>query len=320
MFRWAVCGLGKISHRWVRVANSLSDMKVIAAVSSSKERAEAYRKKYKMSYALTYEELVKNPTCVDAVYVSTNMNMHQKTVEMFLNAGIPVLCEKSFALNSQQAKSMIDCAKKNNVLLMEAMWCRILPANRMVDHIIKEKKYGSILSTKGYFKAGWGHGPKSRVWKHDVGGGSVLDLAVYLVHYTYMLLGKPSSIAAKGLVKNGVDRSTDFIFTYPQGVTSNLHSSLQFPTLRESYSIYCEHGDIIVPSFYGTFKVIEKPHHGKRIVTSFPNVDGFSYEITHFVELFKSGKKESPIVPLSLTLEVMEALQEINRQIGVEFS
>ena len=319
MFRWAVCGLGKISHRWVQVANGMPDMKVVAAVSSSKERAEVYKEQYAMEYAFTYEELTKNPSLVDAVYVCTNMNVHKSTVEMFLNAGIPVLCEKSFALNAKQAESMINCAKKNDVLLMEAMWARVLPANRMVDRIVKEKKYGEILHTKGNFKAGWGHGPKSRVWQHDVGGGSVLDLAVYLVHYSQMILGLPSLIEATGEIINKVDHYCDFVFKYPKGVKCELHSSLQFPSLKESYKIYCEKGMIIIPSFYGAKKVIEKPLNGKKIITKFPNVDGFSYEIKHFAELVITGKKESDILPLSTTLEVMKLLERINRQIGVIF-
>ena len=319
MFRWAVCGLGKISHRFVRVANSMPDMKVVAAVSSSKERAEVYKEQYDMEHAFTYEELTKNPSLVDAVYVCTNMNVHKSTVEMFLNAGIPVLCEKSFALNAKQAESMINCAKKNDVLLMEAMWCRILPANRMVDRIVKEKKYGEILHTQGNFKAGWGHGPKSRVWKHDAGGGSVLDLAVYLVHYSQMLLGLPSSIEARGKVINGVDQYCNFVFKYPKGVKCELHSSLQFPRLKESYKIYFEKGMIVIPSFYGAKKVIEKPLNGKKIITKFLNVDGFSYEIKHFAELVMTGKKESDILPLSTTLEVMKLLEKINHQIGVIF-
>jgi len=319
MFRWAVCGLGKISHRWVKVANSIADMKVVAAVSSSKERAENYKIQYNMEYALTYEELAKNPSIVDAVYVCTNMSAHKETVEMFLKAGIPVLCEKSFALNTSQAKSMIDCARKNNTLLMEAMWCRVLPANRYVDKIIKEKKYGDITHTIGNFKAGWGHGPKSRVWKHNVGGGSVLDLAVYLVHYTQMLLGRPDKIIASGKIVDGVDRYCNFIFEYKDKVNCELHSSLQFPTLSETYRIECEKGTIIIPSFYGARKVIEKPFIGKKTVKKFENVDGFKYEITHFAELTKTGKKESNIVSLDTTLQVMELLEEINKQIGVSF-
>ncbi len=319
MFRWAVCGLGKISHRWVRVANNISGMKVVAAVSSSKERAESYKKKYEMEYALTYEEMAKNPSIVDAVYVSTNMSDHERIVNMFLSAGIPVLCEKSFALNVKQAKSMIDCAHKNNVILMEAMWCRVLPASRYVEQMIIEKRYGEILKTTGNFKAGWGHGPKSRVWRHDVGGGSVLDLAVYLVHYTLMLLGKPEKVIATGKVINGVDRYCDIRFEYAHQVKCDLHSSLEFPKLKEAYKIYCEKGTIIIPSFYGAKKVIEKPMNGHKKVTKFPNVDGFSYEIKHFSELVNADKKGSDIIPLSLTLEVMEILQEINRQIGVVF-
>lgn len=319
MFRWAVCGLGKISHRWVKVASSLPDMKVIAAVSSSKERAKNYQDKYNMDYAFTYDELAQNPTLVDAVYVATNMNDHMRVVTMFLKAGIPVLCEKSFALNSEQAKNMIDTARHFNVLLMEAMWCRVLPATRLVDKMIKEKKYGEILHTSGDFKAGWGHGPKSRVWRHDVGGGSVLDLAVYLVHYTKMLLGRPVQIFATGKVNDGVDLSCDMIFEYKDNVLCDLHSSLEFPTLKEAYRIYLEKGIIIVPSFYGARKVIEKPYQGKKKVTKFPRIDGFSYEISHFVELHRAGKKESEIVPLDTTYEVMELLEEINRQLGVVF-
>ncbi|MDD3113391.1 MAG: Gfo/Idh/MocA family oxidoreductase [Candidatus Izemoplasmatales bacterium] len=319
MFRWAVCGLGKISHRWVKAANSLPGSKVVAAVSSSKKRAEIYQQKYAMDYALTYDELAMNATLVDAVYVCTNMSDHKRVVELFLKAGIPVLCEKSFALNGDEARSMIDCARQKNILLMEAMWCRLLPANRLVDKMMREKKYGAIQHTTGYFKAGWGHGRKSRVWRHDVGGGSVLDLAVYLVHYTQMLRGSPVAISAHGKVKGGVDRYCDFVFEYPIGASSELHSSLEFPALRESYRIYCEKGEVIVPSFYGARKVIEKPYDGKKTVTRFPKVDGFTYEIGHFMELVLHGKKESNIVPLSTTLEVMELLQEINRRIGVVF-
>ncbi|MDY0074921.1 MAG: Gfo/Idh/MocA family oxidoreductase [Acholeplasmataceae bacterium] len=319
MFRWAVCGLGKISHRWVRVANSIPNTRVIAAVSSSKERAKKYQKKYAMDYALTYDELATQPTLVDAVYVSTHMNVHQQTVEKFLKAGIPVLCEKSFALNKKQAKSMIETAHDHQVLLMEAMWCRLLPATLYVDQMIKEKKYGEILDITGDFKAGWGHGPKSRVWRYEFGGGSVLDLAVYLVHYAHMLLGKPESIFASGKVVNRVDRYCDFIMSYSNGLQCDLHSSLQFPIIKETFKIYCEKGTIIIPSFYGTKKVIEIPLNDRKLVTRFPRVDGFVYEIKHFMELLKTDKKESQVITHSLTLDVMESLDEINLQIGVVF-
>ena len=320
MFRWAVCGLGKISHRWVKVANSLPNMKVVCAVSKSKNRAEIYRKTYDMDYAFTYEELVENKECIDAVYVSTHMSEHKHIVEMFLKAKIPVLCEKSFAVNSIQAQSMIRCARENNVLLMEAMWCRFLPATRYVEQLVKEKKYGDIIHLSGDFKAGWGHGHNSRVWRHDVGGGSVLDLAVYLVHYAYMLLGKPKQVIATGKVRHDVDIYSDFIFEYKKNIRCDLHSSLQFPKLREAFHIYMKKGIIIIPSFYGAKKVIEIPQVGKRKIVRFPKIDGFSYEILHFVELENSNKKESPIVPLSVTLDVMELLDEINKQIGVSFN
>ncbi|MDR1092837.1 MAG: Gfo/Idh/MocA family oxidoreductase [Clostridiales bacterium] len=263
--------------------------------------------------------MAANPSLADAVYVCTNMSAHRKTTEMFLRAGIPVLCEKAFALNAAEARSMIECAKEHKTTLMEAMWCRFLPATRKVDEMMKKGEYGKIKHIAADFKAGWGHGPKSRVWRHDTGGGSVLDLAVYCATYAHMLLGKPLSVRAAGKIKNGVDKCCDFTFEYPGGVKADLHSSLQFPAIKEACKIECEKGTVIVPSFYGAKRIIEKPLGGKKKTTRFERIDGFTYEIKHFADLVRRKELESDIMPLSATLEVMELLDEINRQIGVVF-
>ena len=44
----------------------------------------------------------------------------------------PVLCEKPFALNQAQSQRMIDAARAQGLLLMEAMWSRFLPAYRVL--------------------------------------------------------------------------------------------------------------------------------------------------------------------------------------------
>ena len=52
---------------------------------------------------------------------------HKENTLLCLNKGIAVLCEKPFAMNSNEVEEMISVAKENNVLLMEAMWTYILP-------------------------------------------------------------------------------------------------------------------------------------------------------------------------------------------------
>ena len=60
--------------------------------------------------------------------------MHHANTILALGAGKPVLCEKVFSINAKEAQEMIDCAKKNNVMVMEAMWARFVP------HMIKVRE------------------------------------------------------------------------------------------------------------------------------------------------------------------------------------
>lgn len=46
---------------------------------------------------------------VDLVYVATPMSEHYENVKMLLEHGKNVLCEKSFALNEEQAEEMLAC-------------------------------------------------------------------------------------------------------------------------------------------------------------------------------------------------------------------
>ena len=51
-------------------------------------------------------------------------------------------------LNKREAKEMIDCAKKNNVMVMEAMWARFVPHMIKVREIIASGVLGEIISVQ----------------------------------------------------------------------------------------------------------------------------------------------------------------------------
>lgn len=317
--KWAICGLGKISKRFLKVLRSVPDTEVVACVSSSKERALAYGKKYGIKHALTYDELAANPNIADAVYISTHMNAHAKPTMLYLNAKIPVLCEKSFAVSEAEALQMIQCAKDNDTLLMEAMWTRFLPATLYVQELLKSGKLGAIKSARARFEVGIGHGLGSRVFKKEVGGGSILDVGVYPTTYTHMLLGMPQSICANGRIKNGVEVNCNTEFIYPNGVKAKFRVSVEFMTLKEHYIIECENGTITVPSFYGATKVKVKYNNGRKEVKKFEKIDGFTYEVRHFNQLIRENAKESPVMTHQITLEVVRLLEAQLKAVGIKF-
>jgi len=320
--RWAVVGLGKISRRMQRVIKSVEGATVTACVSSSKERALAYSKKYDIQHALTYDELAQNPSLVDAVYISTHMNMHAKPAIMFLQQKLPVMVEKTFATTMADAKAMIEAAQANNTLLMEAMWTRFLPATLTLHDILKNDNVGNILSTRGAFEVGICHPPSSRVFKKEVGGGSIFDVGVYPTHYTHMLLGMPETLEATGRVKNGVDTSCKAVLSYPNGVKVHIQCSHEGLSLKEYYIIECEHATIKVPSFFDARKIIVNYKDGrkKRVIKGFGrrnHPDGFMHEIIHFSDLIRNGVTESPVMTHTATLEVMELIQKQLNALGL---
>jgi len=105
------------------------------------ERGEAFADKYHIEHIFeTYEEMASSDK-VDAVYISTAHPFHKQCAEIFMKAGKHVLCEKPICVNAYQARQLKNCAEKNGVFLMEAMWTRFLPAIMEARRIVEKRSY-----------------------------------------------------------------------------------------------------------------------------------------------------------------------------------
>lgn len=56
---------------------------------------------------------------IDIVYIGVVNHLHMSVAIDAMCAGKHVLCEKPLGVNKNEVKTMIECACKNNVLLME---------------------------------------------------------------------------------------------------------------------------------------------------------------------------------------------------------
>ena len=69
---------------------------------------------------------------LDAVYIATPTYAHCPQTLKALEHGKHVLCEKIMAVNANEAEQMIECAKKNQVILLEAMRPAFDPAYQLI--------------------------------------------------------------------------------------------------------------------------------------------------------------------------------------------
>jgi predicted dehydrogenase len=120
-FNWGILGPGGIAQAFAKDLGFIQGHAIAAVGSRSLENAQKFSDNFGGVAYGSYEELVADPT-IDAIYVATPHPAHHDNVILALNAGKPVLCEKPFAVNAQEAQAMIAAASRNSVALMEAMW------------------------------------------------------------------------------------------------------------------------------------------------------------------------------------------------------
>jgi predicted dehydrogenase len=267
----------------------------------------------------SYEDLVASN--VDAIYVATPHTLHVSNSILALKAGKPVLCEKPFAVNASEANSMIQASQENNVALMEGMWSRFLPHYKVIREVVASGELGEIVAIYADHGQALPANPYYRLHAPELAGGALLDLGIYPISLTFMVLGDPDSIIATSQeTKSGVDAQTSFIFSYVSGQHSVMTTTLEVRTPCTA-KIIGTRGRIEVDSNFYTPTSMRVIIDGKG-AQEFPanyNGHGIREQAAHFANLVREGKLESELMPHSETLAIMDCMDEIRYQIGLKY-
>ena len=320
-YNWGIIGLGKIAHKFAQDLAKGSNMRLHAVASRSKEKANAFAEQYGASHAFgSYEEMVDCPD-LDIVYIATPHIYHCRNTLLCLEAGIPVLCEKPFAMNAPEAEQMITTAMQKEVFLMEAFWTRFLPSFREVKSLIHKGEIGRVLSIKADFGFKASFDPSGRLFNQALGGGSLLDIGIYPVFLALNIMGKPDHIKAMANIgSTGVDEDCGILFQYEDGRMAHLHSTIIADTKTEAF-IYGEKGTIHIhsrwhgPSWFSLIKDGERPQNFHFDYFS----NGYHYEAEEVVKCLSEGEKESSMLNLQFSRLLMETLDRIRKEAGIHY-
>jgi predicted dehydrogenase len=319
-FSWAILGPGGIARAFAKDLALLDGHSIGAVGSRSLSKAENFAAEFGGKAYGSYEELVSDPS-VDGVYVATPHPGHHGNVIMALNAGKPVLCEKPFAVNAQQAQEMVDAASKNQVALMEAMWARFLPHYAKVREIVASGVLGPIQSIHA------DHGQRladqgiARLIDPQLAGGALLDLGVYPVSFAHMILGNPTSITSSAVMTDkGVDAQTSMIFSYSNGAQAVLTTTMVEQTPCRAVVAGLNGWLEIDRTFYNPASMRVVQNDGS--VTEYPSSykgHGLREQAQVFAQLVASGALESEILSWKDTVDIMKSMDTVREQIGLKY-
>jgi len=317
--RWGIIGLGNIANQFAVDLLTVKDVELYAVASRDKQKAEDFAEKYQATKAYaSYEALVNDPN-VDAVYIATPHSLHKENTLLCLEQGIAVLCEKPFAMDSNEVNSMIMTANAHNTLLMEGLWTCFLPHYNFVLSALNSKTYGELLRVEADFGFVEEFNENSRLFNKSLGGGSLLDIGIYPVFAALSTLGVPDTIEANAtFFDNGADSSCSMLFNY-QNATAVLKSTLLESTPGEA-TFYCEKGTIKISNdFHCPSMVTVVEGANQKHIDFNCETHGYDYEISHFNELLREGKVESNMMTFNFSRHIIETLDRVRDVIALKY-
>jgi predicted dehydrogenase len=321
--RWGILGAGGIAHKFADAVTNHTSSTVVAVASRTPGKSRGFAESEGIEHALdSYEALVARDD-IDAIYVATTHNDHHTPALLAIDAGKAVLVEKAFTQNAAQARTVIAAATAKGTYLQEAMWTRWLPHMVALRETIARGDIGEVVTLQADHGQPIAH--IERLRRPELAGGALLDLGIYPISFAFDILGKPDAVTAIGqLTDEGVDGQISLVLDYAadadkRAAQASLTTTMWARTPCQAVIAGTEGRIEIEDTFYAPsrWRLTRKDGTTFEFDGRVPN--GFQYEAAAVARGLASGAKEAPELPLAETLTIMEALDDVRRQVGVVF-
>jgi predicted dehydrogenase len=323
-FKWGIIGCGLIAPRFFHALKKTGEGEVAAAASKSMRRAKRLQRETGIPRIYdTYEAMLENEE-LDAVYIATSHNFHAGNAGLCLDHHLPVLIEKPITRNAKEAEAIIAEARRKGVFMMEALWTRFTPATVKLLSLLDEGVIGDIRHFNAAFCIRMHPlSPKMRPWNRmyspKLAGGALLDLGIYPVAYAKMVFGRqPSHITSSAeMTWTGVDKLSQYTFEYADGAHAEMKCAFVTDGSTDAL-ITGTRGSIRIPCFYRANHIILRPDGRPEEIFEWDEPD-FDGEIREIHRCLREGRTESPLMPLSESLENMQTLDTLRAQWGMKY-
>lgn len=318
-YRWGIIGAGKIAEKFASALNYTDGASVFAIASQDEGRGRHFAGRHGATRVYTdYRQLAMDAE-IDIVYIALPHAFHCEQALHCLEHHKPVLCEKPMGLNLDQVIQMIHAAQRNQTFLMEGMWSRFMPSICRMLEWIERDIIGQVLYVRADFGFQAPFDPGSRLFNLALGGGSLLDVGIYPVFLTTLVLGEPSHIQSMArLGTTGADDYCSMQFKYAGGAIANIFSAITIKTSLTA-EISGTKGRILLHCpFYKATSISLELFSGESKSFPFPyEHNGFEYQIREVTACLNEGYIESPLMPLDLSLKMARTVEVVKEQCGI---
>jgi predicted dehydrogenase len=278
----------------IRPARRRDDVRVLAVASRGGAVDYAARHGIERPYA-SYDDLLADPD-VDLVYNALPPSLHAEWTIAALEAGKDVLCEKPFTMTAPQAERVVGAAERTGRRAIEAFHDHYHPLSARVRSIVSSGALGEITRIRAVFTGSNPYDPASIRHDPSVGGGALMDLGCYPVHWLRHLVdGEPIVETAHATANPlGADLTIDAVLRSEAGVPLELHASMvEGVPLESSLVVEGSRGRLAVDNlvFPAHGHTVEQERDGVLSVFTVAGDETYDHQLDAVVRGIASGEQ-----------------------------
>lgn len=323
MIRFAVIGTNWITEEFIHAARETGEFTLTAVYSRTEEKAAEFANKFDVPHRFTDLNLFAQSDTFDAVYIASPNSLHAQYAVHCMNHGKHVLCEKPAASNMTELNAMIEAARTNKVVFMEALKSTLMPNFKAIqDNIHKlgpiRRYFASYCQYSSRYDA-YKQGTVLNAFNPAFSNGSLMDLGIYCIYPLAVLFGSPDRVQASGvLLESGVDGEGSLLLSYKEMDAVIMHSKIS-----SSYApteIQGEHATMMIDKINQPEKVEIRYRDGSvENLTREQSARTMRYEAEEFIRLIQNGSLESETNSHRTSSIAIQIMDEARKQMGLVF-
>lgn len=321
MIRIGTVGTSNITQKFLSAAKESKRIHYGAAYSRNMEKAKDFAQRFGADKSYDSLKEMAEDKDLDAVYIASPNFLHFEQTMLFLRAGKHVLCEKSLASNSWEAKQMIEYANEHSLVLLEAIRPIFDPGYAAIESNIS--KLGTIRQIRlcfGRYSSKYDdflEGKSPNIFEPKCSAGALMDMGVYCVHPLVGLFGFPKQLQSACVkLSNGIDGNGLILGTYSDMIAELSYSKISDSQLHSE--IQGELGTMIISDISSPEDIKISYKNGKEEILEVPVCENnMVYEAIAFADAIENQTDTARYHKISLL--AMKLMDEVRKQQSIIF-
>lgn len=316
-YNWAVLGTGVIANE-TAAAMAKNGRRLYAVGNRTHEKAVTFAEKYGIEKVYDdFNDMFTDPD-IDIIYITTPHNTHIDFMKKAIENKKHILVEKSITLNSNELSEAVKLAKKNGVVIGEAMTIYHMPIFKEFKKILDSDELGRVNLITANFGSFKPYDMNNRFFNRNLAGGAMLDIGVYALSFVrYFFDSSPNNTLSQvKYAPTGVDEQSGLLLMNDEGQMASVMLSLHSKQPKRAM-ISCERGYIEIMEYPRAWeaKITDAESGESRLVKAGKNEDALWYEIE---DMEKSVSGED-CMHLDYTEDVMHLMTSFRQKWNMKY-